>query len=239
LALFCVAATAGQWTRRPAGTTSTTGPTASVSPTAHQQDCWPYCPNNNTYLANPRNCSTYYSCTGSLDGILQACPTGLVFVPEEQGCDWPDVYNCTDDPDAPCATQPPTQPTSLAPETSPQPNTGRTIFPRRTTLAPETSPQPTTGRTFFPPRRLLQSGSDDVAAAEELPVCSDPVCIRSEGLQSNPGDCSTYYSCFENVPTLMKCPEGLHFHQNDPPFVGRCKWVDWAKCSETCVPPQE
>jgi len=232
VAVLCVTATAvtARITFRPTvGPTtpasSTAGPTASAGPTTPSQDCWPYCPNNNTLLANPRNCSTYYSCTGNLDGILQACPYGLVFVPEEQECDYPDVYNCTDDPDAPCGTQPPTQPTTLQPEPT-------TNEPEPTTNEPEP-----TGRTLFPPRSFARYGSDN--GEDSLPVCPDPVCPEETALLGNPGDCTSFYSCNNYVPILMKCPEGLEFHSRFWVNKGRCKWPKNSNCTETCVLPLE
>merc|ERR1712212_1435736 len=283
VAILSVAATAvtARITFRPTAgpstpASSTAGPTASAGPTTPSQECWPYCPNNNPLLANPRNCSTFYSCTGNLDGILQACPSGLVFVPEEQGCDYPDVYSCTDDPDAPCATQPPTQPTTLEPE-------------------PTTNEPEPTRRTFFPPRSFARYGSDndndflerrkrsvfhfgededdesgenggvlsrfkerfeedkDEESSEEdsseedndeesgeggdgedsLPVCPDPVCTEENGLMANPGDCTSFYSCSNYAPHLLKCPKGLEFY-ND-----QCDWPGNSNCAETCVLPLE
>jgi len=321
VAILSVAATAvtARITFRPTAgpstpASSTAGPTASAGPTTPSQECWPYCPNNNTLLANPRNCSTFYSCTGNLDGILQACPSGLVFVPEEQGCDYPDVYSCTDDPDAPCATQPPTQPTTVEPEPTtnePEPTTSE---PKPTTNKPEPTtnePEPTTNepeptrRTFFPPRSFARYGSDndndflerrkrsvfhfgededdesgenggvlsrfkerfeedkdeesseedsseeddDEESSEEdsseedndeesgeggdgedsLPVCPDPVCTEENGLMANPSDCTSFYSCSNYAPHLLKCPKGLEFN-ND-----QCDWPGNSDCTVTCV----
>jgi len=219
VAVVCVAATAHSAFIRPGKTTE------EPSLTTISQECWPYCPNNHTYLANPRNCSTYYACTNNLDGILQACPTGLVFVPSEQECDWPAVYECKDDPDAPCATHPPTQPTTVAAETTADPdNSG--------------------GRTLFPPRLGLSSDADsaeqddevDVSSGEAaggLPVCPDPVCPEQYGLMGNPGDCSSFYSCNNYMPILMRCPDGLEFK----PKKAKCVWPKNSKCTETCVLP--
>jgi len=230
VAALCVVATAvtARITLRPteAPASSTAGPTASAGPTTPSQECWPYCPNNNTLLANPRNCSTYYSCTGNLDGVLQACPSGLVFVPDEQECDYPDVYSCTDDPDAPCGTQPPTQPTTLEPEpTTSEPE------PEPTTNEPEP-----TGKTLFPPRSFARYGSEN--GEDSLPVCPDPVCPEASSLVANPGDCNSFYSCNNYVPTLMQCPEGLEFHKYWE-YKGRCKWPRYSECTVTCVLPQE
>ena len=41
-----------------------------------------------------------------------------------------------------------------------------------------------------------------------------------------PGDCSSFYSCSNGVPILMRCPDGLHFNR----MLGTCDVPEDAGC---------
>ena len=50
--------------------------------------------NVGSILANPAECSSFYTCTHEGKGILQSCPAGLVFNPVTKVCDWPANVDC-------------------------------------------------------------------------------------------------------------------------------------------------
>ena len=45
--------------------------------------------------ANPGTCASYIQCyNAGAAGVVQACPSGLVFNPTPKYCDWPYNYAC-------------------------------------------------------------------------------------------------------------------------------------------------
>ncbi len=64
------------------------------------------------------------------------------------------------------------------------------------------------------------------SAAEPERQCPEVDPPNHTVLLPNPADCSTFFSCSNGVPILMRCPDGLHYNAE----LGVCDWPSDAWC---------
>jgi len=153
------------------------------------------------YVPHPTDCSLYFQCVGN-NPTLMSCPDGLYFDSNLNVCNWPQFVNCQNE-----VTDNPETTTDAIMTTTEELNvTSTTIIAENETTTTRVN------GTF------MRSSNFDV------------VCPESEDGYSvyvpHPTDCSLYYQCVGNNPTLMSCPDGLYFDSN----LNVCNWPQFVDC---------
>ncbi|CAG9860550.1 unnamed protein product [Phyllotreta striolata] len=86
--------------------------------------------------------------------------------------------------------------------------------------------------TFLCPSGLHFNPKNKVCDWPANAKCHDEIKCPSEGaLLPNPGDCTTYIECSNDMPIIMPCPPGLYFNKD----TKQCDYPESANCTSESI----
>ncbi|XP_035223247.1 fibrillin-3-like isoform X2 [Stegodyphus dumicola] len=189
-------------------------------------DLTPICSSPNGFFPNPKDCSSYYRCSGGIPHLEQ-CPKGKHFSAKTKQCLDPCDADCDTSLDCTFSTPSIETTTGINPHCKaayglfPMPGSCTAFFScLNYTSYISQCPE---GLHFNAEELLCQEPCDarcdltidckSTPSTETsiLPSSTPSICIDEYGMYPVDGDCTSFYQCSNGRPYIVKCPKGLHF----------------------------